>query len=96
MKKWCQKTFISIWKYPMNTTAKIFPAHYFPNMFLFKIFNRINLSVGATIVRVDLKLIRKKNRVANYHLTSSLTKKKCLDIFWADDYSAKNNKDNFF
>ena len=35
------------------------PAHYFPNIILFKIFNRINLDFGVTIVAVDLKLLRK-------------------------------------
>ena len=43
----------------MNITAKILPAHYFPNIILFKIFNRINLIFGVTIVAVDLKLLRK-------------------------------------
>ena len=43
----------------MNITAKILPAHYFPNIILFKIFNRINQNFGVTIVAVDLKLLRK-------------------------------------
>jgi len=43
----------------MNITAKILPAHYFPNIILFKIFNRINNYFGVTIVAVDLKLLRK-------------------------------------
>ena len=43
----------------MNTTAKILPAHYFPNIILFKIFDIINLIFGVTIVAVDLKLLRK-------------------------------------
>ena len=43
----------------MNITAKILPAHYFPNIILFKIFNRINLNLGVTFVAVDLKLLRK-------------------------------------
>ena len=43
----------------MNATAKILLAHYFPNIILFKIFNRINLNFGETIAAVDLKLIRK-------------------------------------
>ena len=36
----------------MNITAKILPAHYFPNIILFKIFNRINLNYGGPIVEV--------------------------------------------
>ena len=43
----------------MSTTAKILPAQYFPNIILFKIFNRTNLYFGITIVAVDLKLLRK-------------------------------------
>ena len=43
----------------MNITAIIWPAHYFPNIILFKIFNRINLIFGVPIVAVDLKLLRK-------------------------------------
>ena len=35
------------------------PAHYFPNIILFKIFNRINLNFGVAFVAVDLKLFRK-------------------------------------
>ena len=47
-------------KFHMNITAKILPAHSFPNITLFKIFNRLNLNFGVTIVAVDLKLLRKK------------------------------------
>ena len=43
----------------MNITAKILPAHYFPNIILFKIYNRINLNFGVIIVALDLKLLRK-------------------------------------
>ena len=43
----------------MNSTAKILPAHYFPNIILFKIFKRINLNFCVTFVAVDLKLLRK-------------------------------------
>ena len=43
----------------MNTTVKVLPAHYFPNIILFKISNRINLNFGVTIAAVDLKLLRK-------------------------------------
>merc|ERR1711989_292267 len=46
-------------KFPMNITAKILPAHYYPNIILFKIFNRINQNFGVTIMAVDLKLLRK-------------------------------------
>ena len=43
----------------MNTRAKILSAYYIPNMIIFKIFNRINLYFGVTIVALDLKLLRK-------------------------------------
>ena len=43
----------------MNITAKILSAHYFPNITLFKISNRINLNFGVTIAAVDLKSLRK-------------------------------------
>ena len=43
----------------MTTTDKILLAHYFPNIVLFKIYNRINLNFGVTIVALDLKLLRK-------------------------------------
>ena len=43
----------------MNITAKILSAHYFPNITLLKISNRINLNFGVTIAAVDLKLLRK-------------------------------------
>ena len=84
MKKWCQKTFIFILKFPMNTTAKILLAHYFPNIILFKISNRINLNFGVTIVALDLKLLR-KNKIGLPITTSQFqNEEKCLDIFWAD------------
>ena len=43
----------------MKITAKIFPANYFPKIILFKIFYRINLIFGITIVAVDLKFKKK-------------------------------------
>ena len=43
----------------MNTTVKVLPAHYFPNIILFKISNRINLNFGVTIAAVDFKLLTK-------------------------------------
>ena len=43
----------------MTTTAKILPAHDFPNIILFKIFNRINLNFGVTLVALDFNLLRK-------------------------------------
>ena len=43
----------------MNNTAKILLAHHFPNIVLFKIYNRINLNFGVAIVALDLKLFRK-------------------------------------
>ena len=53
------KTFMFIYKFPRTTTAKIFPAHYFPKMILFKICNRINLSFGVILVAFELILLRK-------------------------------------
>ena len=43
----------------MNTTDKKLLAHYFANIVLFKIYDRINLNFGVTIVALDLKLLRK-------------------------------------
>ena len=43
----------------MTTTDKILLAHYFPNIVIFKIYNKINLNFGVTIVALDLKLLRK-------------------------------------
>ena len=43
----------------MNTTDKILLAHSFPNIVLFKIYNKIYLNFGVTIVALDLKLFRK-------------------------------------
>ena len=43
----------------MNTKAKILLAHYFPKIILFKIFNRINLNFGVSIVALDFMLLRK-------------------------------------
>ena len=48
-----------IYKFPRTTTAKIFTAHYFPKMILFKICNRINLSFGVILVAFELILLRK-------------------------------------
>ena len=48
-----------LWTFLMNTTDKILPAHSFPNIVLFKIYNRINLNFGVTIVALDLKLLSK-------------------------------------
>ena len=42
-----------------TTTAKIIPAHDFPNIILFKIFNRINLNFGVTLIALDFILLRK-------------------------------------
>ena len=62
----------------MNTTAKILLAHYFPNIILFKISDRINLIFGVTIVASDLKLLR-KNKIAA--AGTSKTKKNILIFF---------------
>ena len=80
----------------MNITAKILPAHYFPNIILFKIFNRINLNFGVTFVAVDLKLLRKNKIKLPITLLFFSTSEKCLDIFWADGYCAKTKKDKNF
>ena len=77
----------------MNITAKILPAHYFPNIILFKIFNRINLNFGVTIAAVDLKLLRKNKIKLPIKFFFLSTIKKCLDIFWAVGYYTKTNKD---
>ena len=77
----------------MNTTAKILLAHYFPNMILFKISSRINLNFGVTIVALDLKLLRKNKTELPITTSQFQNEDKCLDIFWADGYCAKTNKD---
>ena len=43
----------------MATTVKIVPAHDFPNIILFKIFNRIKLNFGVTLIALDLISLRK-------------------------------------
>ena len=77
----------------MSITAKILPAYYFPNIILFKIFNRINLNFGVTFVAVDLKLLRKNKIKLPITILFFSTSEKCLDIFWANGYSAKTKKD---
>ena len=80
----------------MNITAIIWPAHYFPNIILFKIFNRINLIFGVTFVAVDLKLLRKNKIKLPITLLFFSTSEKYLDIFWANGYCAKTKKDKNF
>ena len=76
----------------MNTTVKVLPAHYFPNIILFKISNRINLNFGVTIVALDLKLLR-KNKIGLPITTPQFqNEEKCLDIFWADGRCTKTYK----
>ena len=76
----------------MNTTDKILLAHYFPNIVLFKMHYRINLSFGVTIVALDLKLLR-KNKIGLPITTSQFqNEEKCLDIFWADGRCTKTYK----
>ena len=41
-----------------TTTAKIIPAHDFPNIILFKIFNRINLNFGVALIALNSILLR--------------------------------------
>ena len=65
----------------MNITAKILPAHYFPNIILFKVFNRINLNFGVTIVAVDLKLLRKIKSGCQLATNNVKTKKNVLIFF---------------
>ena len=67
----------------MNITAKILPAHYFQNIILFKIFNKINLNFGVTIVAVDLKLLRKINPGRQLATNNVKTKKNVLIYFVA-------------
>ena len=59
----------------MNTTAKILLAHYFPNIILFKISNRINLNFDVNIVALDLKLLRKIKSGCQLANKNSETKK---------------------
>ena len=76
----------------MNTTAKILLAHYFPNIILFKIFNRINQNFGVTIVAVDLKLSRKNKiglPIKNFFFK---TKKNTLIFFGPMDTAQKLKK----
>ena len=76
----------------MNITAKILPAHYFPNIILFKIFNRINQNFGVTIVAVDLKLLRKNKiglPIKNFFFK---TKKNTLIFFGPMDTAQKLKK----
>ena len=65
----------------MNTTVKVLPAHYFPNIILFKIFNRTNLNFGVTIVAEDLKLLRKIKSGCQLQLNNSKTKINVLIFF---------------
>ena len=65
----------------MNITAKILPALYFPNIILFKIFNRINLNFGGTIVALNLKLLRKIKSGCQLAANNSETKKNVLIFF---------------
>ena len=58
IKKWYKKKIMFIYKFPRTTTAKIFPAHYFSNMILFKIFNSMNLNFGVILVALDLMLLK--------------------------------------
>ena len=76
-----------------TTTAKIIPAHDFPNIILFKIFNRINNYFGVTIVAVDLKLLRKNKiglPIKNFFFK---TKKNTLIFFGPMDTAQKTKKD---
>ena len=74
----------------MNITAKILPAHYFPNIILFKIFNRINLNFGVTFVAVDLKLLR-KNKI-KLPITSFFLQAKNVLIFVGPTATAQKLK----
>ena len=75
----------------MNTTAKILLAHYFPNIILFKIFNRINNYFGVNIVAVDLKLLRKNKIKLPITLLLFLQAKNIL-IFFGPKATAQKEK----
>ena len=80
----------------MNATAKILLAHYFPNIILFRISNRINLDFGVTLVALDSKLLT-KNEIGLPITTSQFQNdEKCLDIFWADGHCTKTKRDKNF
>ena len=76
----------------MNITAKILPTHYFPNIILFKFFNRINLIFGVTIVAVDLKLLRKNKIKLPITIFFSPQAKNILIFFGLIDTAQKLKK----
>ena len=78
-------------KLQMNITAKILPAHYFPNIILFKIFNRINNYFGVTIVAEDLKLLR-KNKIGLPIINFIFLKTKNMLIFFGPMDTAQKLK----
>ena len=77
----------------MNITAKILEAHYFPNIILFKIFNRINLNFGETLVEENFLIVLRKIK-SSFQLPLKFVKSKktSLDTFWADGYCMKTNR----
>ena len=77
----------------MNITAKILPAHYFPNIILFKIYNRINLIFGVTFVEEDLQLLRKNKIKLPITLLLFLQAKNILIFLGPKATAQKNKKD---
>ena len=67
-------------------------AHYFPNIILFKISNRINLNFGVNIAAVDLKLVRKNKIRLPIKYLFFKTKKNTLILFGSMAIVQKTNK----
>ena len=65
-----------------TTTAKIIPAHDFPNIILFKIFNRINLHFGVTLIALDFILLRKIKFVCQLPFKKKRVSKKVSILFF--------------
>ena len=77
----------------MTTTAKILPAHDFPNIILFKIFNRINLNFGVTLIALDFNLLRKIKSGCQLPFEIKKNCEKSLDTFFSEGYCTKTKRD---
>ena len=76
-----------------TTTAKIIPAHDFPNIILFKIFNRINLKFGVTLIALDFILLRKIKSGCQLPFEIKKVVKKVFILFFSEGYFAKTKRD---
>ena len=76
-----------------TTTAKIIPAHDFPNIILFKIFNRINLHFGVTLIALDLILLRKIKSGCQLPFKKKSVSKKVSILFFSEGYCTKTKRD---